>query len=97
MRRPSLTHAQVHEIRTSGLPDSHWERVLGVTRTCVQKARVGVTWMTHQTPPDREARTTSNPGGGRPQEDRLPQMSQAEQAVNRLLAKWPRVVDVEVS
>jgi len=95
MRHPSLTHEHVHQIRTSRLPDTHWEQLLGVTRTCVQKARVGVTWTTHPTPPDTESRTTSNRRGGRPQEDRLPQMSQAEQVVSKLLARWPRVIDGE--
>lgn len=90
MRLPSLTPEQVHLIRTSGLTDAYWERLLGVTRTCVQKARVGVTWTTHPTPPDMEPRATSR-GGGRPQENRLPQMSIADRTVSELLAKWPRV------
>lgn len=94
MRRPSLTADQVHQIRTGGLSDSHWERLIGVTRTCVQKARVGVTWITHPTPPDTDSRATSNRRGGRTQEDRFPQMSLAERAVSQALAKWPRV-DIE--
>lgn len=91
MRKPLLTADMVHQIRTSGLSDVHWERVLGVTRTCVQKARVGVTWTTHPTPPDSAPRATSNGKGGRPETQSLPQMSQAERVVSRALARWPRV------
>lgn len=94
MRKPALTSEMVHEIRTSGLSDAHWERLLGVTRTCVQKARVGVTWITHPTPPDTARRATSNNKGGRPETQPLPQMSLAERRLSQLLANWPRV-DVE--
>ena len=89
-----LTHDDVHRIRTSGLSDAHWESLLGVTRTCVQKARVGVTWTTHPTPPDTEPRMTSTGKGGRSESDALPQMSLADRTVSQLLAKWPRI-DVE--
>jgi hypothetical protein len=89
LRQSALTPEDVHLIRTSGLPDSHWEQLLGITRTCVQKARVGVTWTTHPTPPDKARRATSNRKGGRPQVDRLPQMSIAEIETSRLLARWP--------
>ena len=85
-----LTSEQVHAIRTSGLSDSYWERLLDVTRTCVQKARVGVTWTTHPTPPDTTPRPTSNGKGGRPETQPLPQMSLAEREVSQMLAKWPR-------
>lgn len=97
MRRPILTHEQVHEIRTSGLPDSYFERLLGVTRTCVQKARVGVTWIGHPTPADTRSRMDDEHKGGRPQAEPVPQMSQAEREVSRLLASWPRVIDVETA
>jgi hypothetical protein len=97
VRKPVLTHDLVHQIRVSGLPDTHWERELGVPRVTVQKARVGVTWTTHPTPPDRKPRAQSNPGGGRPQENRLPTMSKLDRKVSVLLAKWPRVVDGEVA
>lgn len=91
MRKPALTSEMVHEIRTAGLSDAHWERLLGVTRTCVQKARVGVTWITHPTPPDAAPRATSNDKGGRPEKQSLPQMSLAERKVSQMLARWPRV------
>lgn len=91
MRKPVLTHEDVHHIRTSGLSDAHWERVLGVTRTCVQKARVGVTWITHPTPPDTRPRMTSTSKGGRPETQAFPQMSQAERLVNQALVRWARV------
>jgi hypothetical protein len=90
VRRPSLTSDQVHEIRTAGLSDAHWERLLGVTRTCVQKARVGVTWVTHPTPPDTVPRAHTGCRGGRPETVSVPQMSMAERVVSVLLAKWPR-------
>ncbi len=91
MRKPLLTHDLVHQIRTSGLSDAHWERLLDVTRTCVQKARVGLTWTTHPTPPDVVPRSRGR-FGGRPETESPPQMSQAERTVSQLLARWPRVI-----
>lgn len=92
MRRPLLTHDDVHRIRTGGLTDSHWEKALGVSRAAVQKARSGTTWPTHPTPPDTAMRTTSEyRGGGRPQTRRLPQMSEIDERISRALAKWARV------
>jgi hypothetical protein len=98
MRAPVLTHETVHRIRTEGLSDTYWERTLGVTRTCVQKARVGITWQTHPTPPDAAPRVMNNPGGrkGRAETSNLPQMSDVDRTLSQLLAKWPRVVSVEV-
>ena len=86
-----LTHDDVHRIRTEGMPDTHWERLLGVSRTCVQKARVGVTWQKHPTPPDKAERVNSQRAGGRKETNNLPQMSSRDQMVSRALIRWPRV------
>lgn len=97
MRRAVLTYDDVHLIRISGLSDGHWERTLGVSRTTVNKARLGATWPTHPTPPDTAERVTSQRRGERPETEQLPQMSLAERTVSQLLARWPRVIDAEVA
>lgn len=93
MRKPVLTHDMVHLIRTSGESDTYWERKLGISRTAVNKARLGVTWQKHPTPPDTVPRVTTTPGSrkGRVETDNLPQMSDVDRLVSQLLVKWPRV------
>lgn len=91
MRKPLLTHESVHLIRSSGLSDAHWERALGVSRTAINKARLGVTWQTHPTPPDDVPRIGTKRTGGRPETAELPQMSNVDRQFSLLLAKWPRV------
>lgn len=56
MKARVLTPETVHAIRTSGLTDPHWARVLGVSCNAVRLARVGRTWKSHPTPPDIAAR-----------------------------------------
>jgi hypothetical protein len=93
MRAPVLSSDDVHRIRTERRPDPYWERTLGVTRTCVQKARVGITWQTHPTPPDSAPRIENNPNSrkGRTETDNLPQMSDEDARISRALANWRRV------
>jgi hypothetical protein len=96
VRARVLNHDDVHRIRTENRSDSYWEKELGVTRTCVQKARVGVTWQRHPTPPDTVSRLKSQRrGGGRPESDNLPQMTEAERLVSMALRKWA-IVRVEL-
>lgn len=96
MRKSLLTREDVHRIRISGLSDAHWERELGVSRTAINKARLGVTWQTHPTPPDTEPRMRTVKRNGRPERDSLPQMSQSDRVTSQLLARWPRVGELVV-
>lgn len=94
MRARVLGHDDVHRIRTENRADSYWQKELGVTRTCVQKARVGVTWQRHPTPPDTVGRLKSQRRGGRPESNNLPQMTEAERLVSMALRKWAVKVKV---
>lgn len=94
MRARVLTHDDVHRIRSENRADSYWEKELGVTRTCVQKARVGVTWQSHPTPPDTVSRLKSQRAGGRKETNNLPQMTEAERLVSMALRKWAVTVKV---
>jgi hypothetical protein len=85
VRLSVLTPDDVHNIRTAGLTDAYWERVLGVSRTAVNKARLGATWQTHPTPPDTKQRASIRNAEG------LPQMSVSERTVSQLLARWPSI------
>lgn len=93
-----LTFEDVHRIRTEKQSDAHWEQTLGVSRTAAQKARTGVTWGKHPTPPDTEPRVESNNPIGRPETHNLPGMSGVDRMLNQALLKWPRVpIHVEQS
>lgn len=59
--RGSLDSDKVHNVRTSGLTDSHLARQNGVSVATIRDARVGNTWRDHPTPPD----TAPREGGGR--------------------------------
>jgi hypothetical protein len=65
------------------MADAYWERVLSVSRAAVQKARVGVTWQTHPTPPDTKPRSFA--AGDKPRE------SGSSGLISRALANWQRV------
>jgi hypothetical protein len=62
MRKPFLTHEQIHWIRTCGFTDAHMARTLGVGYVTVHNARRGITFKEHPTPPDTSMR---KPGGKR--------------------------------
>lgn len=85
--RHDLTFDLVHRIRTEGRLDAYWEQRLGYSRVTIWKARVGMTWKTHPTPPDRSARLEKPKQSTRPP----PQMSEQEKLLSMALAKWPRV------
>lgn len=90
MKHPLITFQQVHDVRTSGLPDAYWERQLGISRAAIQKARVGVTWKTHPTPPDTKPRTAT------PVRKSAPETFLPTSLVSRALANWPRVrIEIE--
>jgi hypothetical protein len=54
---PALTFEAVHFIRTSGLPDSELATKYGVSLPLVTRARRGLSWKDHPTPPDRFPRS----------------------------------------
>jgi hypothetical protein len=54
--RGNLDSAKVHQIRTSGLTDSHHCRLFRVSVATVRDARIGKTWTDHPTPPDMAPR-----------------------------------------
>ncbi len=58
-----LTPAQVQQIRTAGLTDTHWARVLRMSVQTIRRARIGDTYRDVPTPPD----TTPRDGNGRGQ------------------------------
>jgi hypothetical protein len=51
-----LNHHRVHLIRTSGKSDAHWSRIWRVHVHTVRRARIGETWVDHETPPDTRPR-----------------------------------------
>lgn len=61
MPRRDLTDDQVHRIRTLGLSDAHWARVLVRSVGVIRAARVGDTYRQVATAPDQKARES----GGR--------------------------------
>jgi hypothetical protein len=81
----SLKSEEVHRIRTEGLADAYWEKTLCVSRAAVQKARVGITWKEHPTPPDTRPRV------GRNQASDHPRAPLSESYISRALSRWPRV------
>ena len=48
----SLTPDQVHQIRTTGLTDTEWERRLRIPAQTIRRARKGKTYTHVPTPPD---------------------------------------------
>ena len=50
--RATLTPELVHQIRTTGLSDTHWARRLDVPVRTIRDARIGNTWPHIATPPD---------------------------------------------
>jgi hypothetical protein len=53
----TLTHARVHTLRTANLPDRHFERLWQIHARIIRRARIGLTWKDHPTPPDTKPRT----------------------------------------
>lgn len=88
----TLTFDEVHRIRTQDHPDTFWANALGVSKNCVQKARTGVSWKKHPTPPDTKVRIRNQHGEhARPETRAVRRVGVDEQVLSRALARWPRV------
>ncbi len=59
----SLTHERVHRIRTVPKTDRYYGALYRVTTGSVRDARVGITWKTHETPPDIKSRVRTGNWG----------------------------------
>lgn len=51
-----LDPERVHLIRTSGKPDRYYATLWCMTDQAIRKARTGITWENHPTPPDTAPR-----------------------------------------
>jgi hypothetical protein len=51
-----LNKMHVHDIRLWDMTDAWWSRLLNVRASTIRKARTGVTFKDHPTPPDRTPR-----------------------------------------
>jgi hypothetical protein len=93
MKPRVLTHADVHLIRISGLPDKYWATKLGKSVKAIRAARVGLTWLEHPTPPDDTPRISGRKTKPREQTDppsRSPALSSEDRQISRALTRWAR-------
>lgn len=48
----SLNHTRVMLIRTTGMTDTYWGKIWKLSSANIRKARIGISWKDHPTPPD---------------------------------------------
>lgn len=64
MASPTLNAHRVHLLRTMGWTDAYAARIWRMHKSAIRKARTGVTWRDHPTPPDLTPRTSGGRSAG---------------------------------